>query len=101
MTATTAITEDLVAHLARLAMLTITSEESRLYQSQLTSIFDYIARLRGINTSGIHELAHVTDSHTVVREDIMRASLSQTEALSNVTHKRDGSFIVPAVFSQD
>lgn len=99
--ATTAITEELITHLARLAMLTVTQEESHLYKTQLTSIFDYIDRLRAIDTTGITELSSVTDSHTVVREDIMRESLSQKDALSNVTHKRDGSFIVPAVFSQD
>ncbi len=101
MTATTAITEGLISYLARLATLTITLDESHLYQTQLTSIFDYIDRLKEIDTTGVLELSSVTDSNTIVREDIMRESLSQADALSNIPHTRDGSFVVPAVFSQD
>lgn len=86
-----------VKHVAKLANLTLKDEEVEKFESQLSSILDYIKKLQEVDTSSIEETSQVTGLENVEREDKTRPSLSQEEALSNTKDKHNGMFRVKAV----
>jgi aspartyl-tRNA(Asn)/glutamyl-tRNA(Gln) amidotransferase subunit C len=83
-----------VAHLARLEL---SDDELALMTRQLTSIVDYVAQLRAVNTEGVEPLAHALPVHNVFRDDEPRPSLSVADALANAPARSGDFYTVPAV----
>ncbi|GAP08243.1 aspartyl/glutamyl-tRNA(Asn/Gln) amidotransferase subunit C [Anaerolinea thermolimosa] len=86
-----------VEHIARLARLELTEEELSRFSEQLSSILDYAARLREIDTSTIPPTASVLDTGLPLREDIPAPSLDVTAVLRNAPQVEDHQFRVPPV----
>jgi aspartyl-tRNA(Asn)/glutamyl-tRNA(Gln) amidotransferase subunit C len=86
-----------VAHVAQLARLNLTAEETALFQSQLAEVLEHAARLQELNLDGVEPAAHAVPAFNVFRADEVRASLSQEEALRNAPRSANGLFIVPKV----
>ena len=86
-----------VAHVARLARLNLTAEESQLFQQQLARVLEYAEKLREPDTSGVD---HGRDEDTVfdvLREDEPRGWFTAEEALSNAPRQANDLFVVPKV----
>ena len=58
-----------VKHIAKLANLTITDEEVKKYEGQLSSILDIVDQLKKINTDGVKPTYQVTGQTNCWRED--------------------------------
>jgi aspartyl-tRNA(Asn)/glutamyl-tRNA(Gln) amidotransferase subunit C len=86
-----------VAHVAKLARLNLSEEETTLFQGQLRRVLDYAAKLREPDTSGIETAAHAVPVFNVLREDQPRDWFTAEEALSNAPRQADGLFIVTKV----
>ena len=86
-----------VAYIAELARLQLSAEETALFQSQLGQVMEHAARLQDLNLDGVEPAAHTVPAFNVFREDEVRASLSQEEALRNAPRSVNGLFIVPKV----
>ena len=89
---------DDVKHVAKLANLTLTEEEIKKFQGQLSQILDYVNQLQEVDTSGIKETSQVTGLENVFREDEVTKSFSQKQALSNAKNVYQGYVKVPHVF---
>jgi aspartyl-tRNA(Asn)/glutamyl-tRNA(Gln) amidotransferase subunit C len=99
-----AITEQEVTRIARLARLTLSSEQNSQAQGDLTKILGLIQELQAVDTRGIEPLAHplsaLRDVHLRLREDIVTelSSPERREALMvNAPGKAEGLFLVPKV----
>lgn len=55
--------------MAKLARLGLTSEEIAKFQTQLSSILDYVGQLNEVDTDGVEPTAQVTGLVNVMRED--------------------------------
>jgi len=86
-----------VKHVAKLANLPLKDNEVEKFESQLSSILDYIKKLQEVDTSKVEETSQVTRLENVEREDETRPSLPQEETLSNTKDKHNGMFKVKAV----
>ncbi|MCA1658739.1 MAG: Asp-tRNA(Asn)/Glu-tRNA(Gln) amidotransferase subunit GatC [Verrucomicrobiaceae bacterium] len=86
-----------VAHVAKLARLNLSEEETTLFQAQLRRVLDYAAKLREPDTSGIETAAHAVPVFNVLREDKPRDWFSAEEALSNAPRQANGLFVVTKV----
>jgi aspartyl-tRNA(Asn)/glutamyl-tRNA(Gln) amidotransferase subunit C len=86
-----------VAHVAKLARLHLTEEETKLFQTQLGRILEYAEKLREPDTSAVEETAHAVPVFDVFREDEPRGWLSAEEALQNAPRQANRLFIVPKV----
>lgn len=86
-----------VAHVAKLARLNLTEEETKLFQAQLGRVLEYAEKLREVDTSGVEAAAHAVPVTNVFREDEPRSWLSAEEALSNAPRQANGLFIVTKV----
>lgn len=86
-----------VAHVARLARLNLTPEETTLFQEQLRRVLEYAEKLREPDTSDIETAAHAAPLVDVLREDEPQPWFTAADALSNAPRQANGLFIVPKV----
>ncbi len=87
-----------VLHIAKLANLVISETEAKKFENQLSSILEYIDRLKKVNTENVDETSQITNLVNVTKNDDTSPSLTQEEALSNTKSKHNGLFKVKAVF---
>lgn len=86
-----------VAHVAKLARLDLTEEETKLFQVQLGRVLEYAAKLQEPDTTQVEAAAHVVPIFNIFREDEPRDWFTAEEALSNAPLEANGLFIVPKV----
>jgi aspartyl-tRNA(Asn)/glutamyl-tRNA(Gln) amidotransferase subunit C len=86
-----------VTHIATLAHLGLTPQEITTYQQQLSSIIDFVGKLNEVDTTNVVPTSQVTGLENVFREDDVKPSLTQEQALANAPQKHNGYFVVKAV----
>jgi aspartyl-tRNA(Asn)/glutamyl-tRNA(Gln) amidotransferase subunit C len=91
------ISADDVLKVARLAKLHVAAEALAPLAGQLSRIVEMVEQLKSVKTEGVEPLAHAMDLHSVLREDIVRASLSREAALANAPQHDAEFFRVPPV----
>jgi aspartyl-tRNA(Asn)/glutamyl-tRNA(Gln) amidotransferase subunit C len=91
------ITREDVRKVAALARLALTEEEEKLYTEQLARILTYVEKLSEVDTEGVEPTKYVVPIDKHLREDKVRPSLSQEEALKNAPHADKDCFKVPKI----
>lgn len=86
-----------VTHVAKLARLNLTAEETKLFQEQLGRVLDYAGKLREADTSGIEAADPDGRDTSAQRDDEPRSWLTADEALRNAPREASDLFIVPKV----
>lgn len=86
-----------VAHVARLARLNLTKDETSLFQEQLRRVLEYAEKLREPDTSQVETAAHAAPVFDVLRADEPRPWFTAEEALSNAPRQANDLFVVPKV----
>jgi len=86
-----------VEYVAKLAKLKLSQEEKRRFQKELDKVIRYIDQLNQVDTENVPPTSHVVPMQNVLREDKVKPSLTQKEALANAPDKKDGHFRVPKV----
>ena len=89
-----------VAHIAELAKLALSEEETTLYTQQLSAILEYAERLQALDTDAIPPTASVLPLRNVWREDAVRPSLARQSALANAAATDAAQFRVVAVWDE-
>ncbi len=83
-----------VAHLARLSL---DENEVEAARSQLNGIFDLIAQMQAVDTTGVEPMAHAQDVMQRLREDVVSES-DQREPFQSVAPQTEaGLYLVPKV----
>jgi aspartyl-tRNA(Asn)/glutamyl-tRNA(Gln) amidotransferase subunit C len=89
-----------VEHVAHLARLGLTDSELARLEVQLNHILDQYAILAELDTDGIPPTAQTIELENILRDDVVRPSLSVEAVLGNAP-ARDGDFIVvPAILDE-
>ena len=91
------ITRKEVEHVARLARLELTEEEKGRMTAQLDAILGYMDTLNQLDTSQVEPTTTVIPMVGGMREDEVRPSLKQEEALANAPEREDVLFRVPRI----
>ena len=86
-----------VEHVASLARLGLSHEETARMQDQLSSILGHIAMLDRLETTAIPPTAQVNTLTNVMRDDVTVGSLPVTAILANAPRQREEFFEVHAV----
>ncbi|MFO7917248.1 MAG: Asp-tRNA(Asn)/Glu-tRNA(Gln) amidotransferase subunit GatC [Anaerolineae bacterium] len=86
-----------VLHIAELAKLGITEEETEQFTEQLSDILDYFDMLSRLDTSDISPTAQAIHMRNVTRPDEVEASLAPEEALKNAPEREGGFFRVEPI----
>jgi len=97
----TLLTKEEILHLAKLAGLTLNDSQLRRLPNDLSSVIEYMSKIKTLDTTGIKETSQVTNLKNVFREDMIEKErmLTQEEALSNAKNTLDGYFKVKAIFN--
>ena len=101
MTEVKKLSKDEVRKIAKLARLKLSEQEVGKFQGQLVDILSYIDMLNEVDISGVEPTAQTTDMINNFREDMNRASLTASEAVSQAVRTQGNHFKVKAVFTQE
>lgn len=91
------LTREQVMQIAELAKLELTESEINQYVHQLSAVLDYASKLDALNTADIPPTASVLPLQNVMREDVVKPSLTREQALENAPSAIEGQFRVNAV----
>lgn len=91
------ISEEEVAHVARLARLSLSPEELSVMTGQMDAILGYVDTLNQLDTAGIVPTSHAVPMDNAFRADQVSPSLGTAAALQNAPQAADGCFQVPKV----
>ncbi|MFQ5427781.1 MAG: Asp-tRNA(Asn)/Glu-tRNA(Gln) amidotransferase subunit GatC [Thermodesulfobacteriota bacterium] len=91
------IDKEEVLHVADLARLALTEDETTLYTEQMGNILSYVEKLSALDTTDIAPSVQDTSEKGVLREDVVTPSLRRKNALQNAPEKDHGCFKVPRI----
>ena len=101
MSSSAEITRADVAHLARLARLSLTEAELDHFGEQLGGILAAVSRIGDLDTADVPPTSHALAITNVVREDVVRPGLTQEEALAAAPAAEEGRFRVPRILEEE
>lgn len=86
-----------VTYVAGLSHIHLRDEEAGRLTKDLENILHYVHKLDTLDVSRVQPTSHVLPLKNVRREDRLRPSLTQGEALKISVEQQDGFFKVPKV----
>lgn len=95
------ITTQDVQAVAKLARLEFSAEQLPGFTTKLGAILGYIDQLAKADTADVEPMAHSTGLVNVLREDVVRPSLTVEQALANAPDTDPPFFKVPKVIGGD
>jgi aspartyl-tRNA(Asn)/glutamyl-tRNA(Gln) amidotransferase subunit C len=84
-----------VEHVAKLAALSLSSEEAERFTHELAAIVAHVDELAALDTSEVPPTYQVCVPKSGLRPDVVAPSLSNEEALSQAPRQGHGGFAVP------
>ncbi len=91
------ISREDVEHVARLARLALSDEDTERMRAELDKILAYIDKLTTLDTAGVEPTSHAVPLVNVMREDETRPSLPRDEMLRNAPDRVGDAFRVPRI----
>jgi aspartyl-tRNA(Asn)/glutamyl-tRNA(Gln) amidotransferase subunit C len=83
--------------IAKLARINLSKDDEEKFTGQLNNILEYFEKLMELNTDDVEPRTHPTEIVNSFREDKVRKSLSNEEALMNAPQKKDGYIRGPKI----
>ncbi len=96
----TRISKQDVAHVARLARLSLTEEELERFTGQLGAVLEHARDVEALDTDGVAPTAHPLPVRNVFREDELEPPLDRDEVLSQAPSVEDDKFRVPRILGE-
>lgn len=96
----TRISAEEVAHVARLARLSLTPDELERFTEQLGVVLQHARDVEALDTSGVPPTAHPLPVANVLREDVAQPSLNRDEVLAQAPDVELHRFRVPRILGE-
>lgn len=96
------LTKEDILHIAKLGNLTLNEKEIEAFKKQLSSVIDYIDKLREVDTKNVEPSSQITGLTDVLREDKVddKRTLTSEQALANTKSKEGPFFKVKAILTE-
>ena len=94
------ITNKLIQDIAALEKLEFDEQSAKQMKADLEKIIGFVDKLSEIDTEGVEPLIYLSEEVNVLREDEIKAVVSQVEALKNAPEKDSDYFKVPTVLKK-
>ena len=91
------VNDALIDNLSNLARLEFNPTEKESIKKDLERMIHFVEKLGQLDTTGVEPLLHMSPEINVLREDILRGSVSREEALSCAPATDGQYFEVPQV----
>ena len=96
----TTISDADFAKLVKMTKLTLSDDEKKSIHTQLDEALKAVEVFDELDLTDVPLLAHPGNLTNVMREDVIKPSFSQIDALSNAAAEHDGYFMVPGVLEE-
>jgi len=94
------ITNKLIQDIAALAKLEFDEKSAEEMKVDLENIIRFMDKLSEVDTDGVEPLIYLSEEANVLREDEIKATISQVEALKNAPEKDSDYFKVPTILKK-
>jgi aspartyl-tRNA(Asn)/glutamyl-tRNA(Gln) amidotransferase subunit C len=94
------ITRDDVAHVARLARLSLADHEVDTFTGQLAAILEHAEDVEALDLADVPPTSHPVPLVNVMRPDVVGPTLSNDDALAGAPAVEDGRFRVPTILGE-
>ena len=94
------VNDQLVDNLAHLSRLSFTETQKTALTADLQRMIEFVEKLNEVDTTGIEPLLHMSTQVNVLREDIVKGSISRSEALLKAPVQDNTFFKVPKVIKK-
>lgn len=92
------ISKQEVKHIAKLARLGLTEKELEKYQKELSSILDYVEKLKEVDVSKITPTSHSIEMENVTRNDeSLKFKVQSSKLLDLAPETKDGYLKVKSI----
>ena len=91
------LTIEEVKKISMLARLAISDAEAQEYSESLSEIFDLVAQMNEVDTTGIEPMAHPQDISQRLRDDVVTAENQRDKFQSIAPATEEGLYLVPRV----
>ena len=95
------ISQEDVAHLARLARIDIPADQLAHYANQLDAILHAVAQVSEVAAEDVPAMSHPVPMTNVFREDIPGESLAPGQAVAGAPAVEDERFRVPRILDEE
>lgn len=90
-----------ISHIARLARLELTEEESAALRKEIPEILGYVQQLQEVDIEGVEPTAHAADIVNVMREDTIGTSQALELTMKNAPAVVEGELFKVAKVLDD
>lgn len=94
------ITNEMIDKLANLAKLQFKNEDRDSIRKDLSKIITFVDKIEELDTEGVEPLIHINQEVNVLREDEVKETVTQAQALKNAPSKDSDYFKIPTVLSK-
>ena len=94
------ITNEMIDKLASLAKLQFKDEQRDSIREDLSKIISFVDKIDELDTEGVEPLVHINQEVNVLREDEVKETITQAQALKNAPNKDSDYFKIPTVLSK-
>lgn len=94
------VNDALVDKLALLSRLQFNETEKEEIKNDLQQMIGFVEKLSELNLDGVEPLLHMTEEVNVLREDVVKGSVSREEGLKNAEGHDGVFFKVPKVIKK-
>jgi aspartyl-tRNA(Asn)/glutamyl-tRNA(Gln) amidotransferase subunit C len=91
------VSQETVNYIGALARLHLENSEAAKFAKDLEAILHYVQKLNTLDVSGVKPTSHVLNVENVFRDDVIKAGLSQEQALAFSIENLNGAYKVPKV----
>ena len=91
------LTPEDVKKVALLSRLELTDAEIETQATHLNALLEQFEILAKIDVTEVPPTSHAIPMTNILREDVIKPSLSRQEVLANAPASRDGCFVVPMI----
>jgi aspartyl-tRNA(Asn)/glutamyl-tRNA(Gln) amidotransferase subunit C len=95
------LSKEEVKHIAKLARLGLDEKEIEKYQKELSSILDYVEKLKKVKMSKVEPTSHPSKVENVMREDVGRGKTgieASKKLLDLAPETKEGYLKVKSIF---
>ncbi len=90
-----------ISRVAKLANLPLSDQEKEKLQKEIEETLTYVENLNEVDTKDVEPTSQVTGLENILREDEIKPSLSQEDALKNSKSTYNGFFKVKGILNNE
>jgi aspartyl-tRNA(Asn)/glutamyl-tRNA(Gln) amidotransferase subunit C len=91
---------DTIDRLAHLSRLEFDGSEKQELVKNMNRMLEFVDKLNELDTDQVEPLIYMSEEVNVLRDDVMKVTLTQKEALMNAPQKDSDYFKVPKVMDK-